>query len=556
MKVGSFELGRTRSFRGAAASSRLARRRMSIGEDLESRQLLASLAPISGLNVPALQGYTLPLDGSGTTDPQTFTASSSNPDIAVSVVSTTFWTVGISYIDPITPSNSFTGTLTFALFGNLTPNTVKMISQFTSDDYYVNTGDFFSRIVSDFALTPYTVIQGGASQPQGDNAPSGQPNTPFANESLQPLALTGFDQLSMANSGGTDSNDTEFFINTGPLDSNLAYQFTVFGQLVSGAGTLEQIADIPVMPSTLTGEDSEPKNPITITSTSLSSSNSNGVVLIDTTQAHPGETAVVNVTATDSATTNITQASRSFTVTVGPYAGSTGAPNTPTINFKPYVSPVSVTTGTYSTAPIQLAAQSTFPVGPVPAPLYVISTRPAHGTLSDFDPATGTVDYTPTPGFMGTDSFQYYAISTGPNTSEPPAGSNEATVTITVNQGFVSLNLVEYGTNSKQKIDQQELIFSGPLKPALAKSKLAYRLIIPNRKGSYTGRGTTTIAIKKVVYDQTDWTVTLTPARPFAPSKKVALIVAGNGKHGLKDIFGHYIAGTGGVSGTDARWIV
>ena len=58
-------------------------------------------------------------------DPQTFSAVSSNPDVPVSIVSATFWTVGVSYTDPTDSNNDFTGSLTFALFGNLTPNTVR-----------------------------------------------------------------------------------------------------------------------------------------------------------------------------------------------------------------------------------------------------------------------------------------------------------------------------------------------------------------------------------------------------------------------------------------------
>jgi cyclophilin family peptidyl-prolyl cis-trans isomerase len=555
MRVGSFEIGRPRSSRSASAASRRALRRSPIGENLEDRQLLAALAPIPALSVPALQGYTLPLDGSGTTDAQTFTASSSNPDIAVSIVSTTFWTVGISYTDPVTSSNSFTGTLTFALFGNLTPNTVKMISEFTNDNYYVNTGDFIPRIVTDFGGTPYTVIQGGATAPQGDEGPSGQPNTPFANENLQQLALTGFDQLSMANSGGTDSNDTQFFINTGPLDSALGYGYTVFGQLVSGAATLADIAAVPVMASSLTGEVSEPQNPITITSTSLSSTNSNGVVLIDTTQAHPGESAVVTVAATDSAGATITQASQSFAVTVGPYAGSTVAGSIPAVDFKPYALPVTATTGSYAPVPIQLAGQGTFPIAPVPAPAYAILSTPAHGTISNFDPATGTVTYTPTPGFTGTDSFTYVAYSNQPNTAVSTASSNPATVTITVTQGGVTLKSVDIFTGARNKVTKIELFWSGPLSPSLASSKAPFRLATANRFGSFTGRGSGSIAIKKVVYDANAWTVTLTPRTLFRRSRNVELLVHGNGSKGLKDTFGDFIAGSGGP-GTDVIEIV
>ena len=134
------------ALRAARRSTRLARQRSPRVEGLEERQLLAALGAIPDLNVPALQGYTQPLDGSGTTDPQTFSATSSNPDISVSIISTTFWTVGVSYTDPSNSHNSFTGTLTFALFGILTPKTVAMITEFTTDGYYTSTSHFINRV--------------------------------------------------------------------------------------------------------------------------------------------------------------------------------------------------------------------------------------------------------------------------------------------------------------------------------------------------------------------------------------------------------------------------
>ena len=115
---------------------------------------------------------------------------------------------------------------------------------------------------------------------------SGQPNTPYANENVQELALTGVDQLALANSGGTDSNDTQFFINTGPADS-LGYNYTVFGQLVAGQTTLTQMAtQVAVQKNPVTGEDSQPVNPLTITSASLSSTSPDGVVILE---HHGGE---------------------------------------------------------------------------------------------------------------------------------------------------------------------------------------------------------------------------------------------------------------------------
>ncbi len=435
------------------------RTRSSFGECLEDRRLLAaSLASIPNVSVPSLQGLTLPLDGSGTPDAQTFSATSSNPDIAVSIASTTFWNVGVSYTDPLNSNNSFSGTLTFGLFGSLTPNTVKMITQFTNDSYYVNSGKFIWRVASNFDETTSAVIQGGAANPQGNIGVSGQPGTPFGNENVQALAPTGSNQLLLANAGGTDSNDVQFFIDTGPLDSQLGYGYTLFGQLVSGAGTLAKIAGVPVTTNDF-GEPSQPVNPITITSTSLSTSNDSGVVLIDTTQAHPGETAIVTVTAHDGSSST----PQSFLVSVGSYAGSTVPSLLEGLNFKPFASPVSISANSNISEPVQLAGQPAEPLNAAPVSSYTILTGPSHGTISDFNPATGKLLYTSAPGFVGTDSFTYTASSSGPNTLEPPATSNPATVTITVTRGYVELNSVEVFTNGRGKDSKIELFWSGPL---------------------------------------------------------------------------------------------
>ena len=69
---------------------------------MEDRQLLAaSLLPIANVSVPALQGYTVPLLASSSdANPQNYVATSSNPDIAVTIPQGNFWTVGVAYTDP------------------------------------------------------------------------------------------------------------------------------------------------------------------------------------------------------------------------------------------------------------------------------------------------------------------------------------------------------------------------------------------------------------------------------------------------------------------------
>ncbi len=395
-------------------------------EALEDRQLLAAtLQSISNLTVPAQQGYTQPLlAATGQTTPQTFTVTSSNPDIAASIIQGQFWTLGVSYTDPNTPANSFTGNLTFQLFNDLTPNTVTMINEFTNDNYYVDTGKYFPRIVTDFGGTSFYVVQGGANSLTGSGS-SGQPGTPFANENVQQLPLSGINQLAMANSGETDSNDTQFFINTGSLNSALGYGYTVFGQMLTGTNTLGQMTQIPVMDNTVTGEDSQPVNPLTITSATLSTTNPNGTLLLDTTQAMAGETSTITVTAHEGTSTT----SESFMVTVGAYGG----PASPTINFRPFANPTTGTVAQNSSGQVQLNGQSGYPNTSTPSTLtYALLSQPAHGTISNFNSSTGTFTYTPDTGYLGGDSLTYQVTATGPETMPATTVSNPGTVTIVV----------------------------------------------------------------------------------------------------------------------------
>ena len=355
---------------------------------LEDRQLLAgSLQAIAPVTVPALQGTTIPLlANTGFGDAQTFTVTSSNPDIAASIASGPFWSLGVSYA-PGT-ANAFTGTLTYQLFQNLTPNTVSEISTLTNDGYYANTGNFFNRIYPGF------VVQGGSPTPNGS-----EPNPPvtFQNEDLQQLAYTGTYQLGMANSGGTDSNSSQFFTTLVPNDAVLGYKYTLFGQLLTGVDTLNKMTSIPRMPNTITGEDTEPDNPLTISSASLSSTNPNGTLILDTTQAKQGETSTITVTAIDS--NGGPNASQSFVVTVGAYSG----PADPTINFKPFASPINTTVAENSSLAGQLVGTNAYPdTGPPVALTYALASAPSHGTVTNFNQTTGKFTYTPAAGFVGT----------------------------------------------------------------------------------------------------------------------------------------------------------
>ena len=523
-----------------------------VAEVLEDRQLLtASLAAIANLSVPAQQGYTLPLDGSGTTDAQNFTITqtSGSPDITASIAQGTFWTINVTYTDPTNSANDFSGPLTFQLFSGLTPNTVNMIQEFTNDGYY--NGKQLTRVATGFPGATDFVVQGGAPNPDGTGS-SGQPGTPFANESLQQLAFTGTDQLGMANAGGTDSNDTQFFITTGSPDAELGYNYTIFGQLVAGASTLAKITQVPVQTNpALDFEDSMPVNPLIMSSVSLSSTNPNGTAIIDTTQATPGETATFQVTATDPA--DGSSVSQSFIVTVGAYAG----PTTPTINFKPFATPVTASVSDGSSTTIALPGQSGDPSTSEPTTLtFSLVSQPVHGTISEFDAATGTFVYTPQPGFTGTDSLQFLVQSGGPPGSLlTPTTSNPATVTIAVRPTptpLVTLNDVTYATNRQHHVTKIFLTFSGTLDATEADETASYHLSTPGKHGSFSAKHARTIKLKASTYDDLE-TVTLVPRKPFALGMKVEVVVYGTGPSALHDSLGRLIDGDhDGVAGGNA----
>ena len=173
----------------------------------------------------------------------------------------------------------------------------------------------------------------------------------------------------MANSGGTDANSNQFFVTTGSPNSEFGYNFTIFGQLVSGQTTLARMTRIPVMTNSFTGETSQPVNPLTITSAAITTTNPDGTVILDTTQATAGETASITVTATDSV--DHTTASQSFQVTVGPYTG----PLSPSINFKPYANPTTASGPEDFAERVQLAGQNTFPDHSDAVPLTLLRFR-------------------------------------------------------------------------------------------------------------------------------------------------------------------------------------
>ncbi len=402
-------------------------------EPLEGRSLMtASLAPIAAVTSPQYQGYQVPLIG-GTTHAQTFTVTSSNSQVRATVAQGQFLTIGVTHASSGAGDPAFTGTMTFQLFQDLTPNTVAKISAlvngtttapnttgptptstgpntlstaataFAGKNYYVPSPAnaatpprVFHRVANGFPDANSYIVQGGSLNGTG----SGQVFlNPFPDEFVQQIAFTGTGQLAMANAG-SDTNDSQFFITTGS-PTFLNYNHTIFGQIVAGQNILAETTQVAKKADT-SGAVTVPVDPITFTQASLSSTSPDGVVHIDTTQAPAGATSTVTVTATD--VTDGTTTTQSFPVTVSafdvtnpsrPFLG----PYDPTINI-----------GRNQTLRLQLTAVATPPSDPVTYTVQGGVTTSATTGVTSFTPvtngtatvsSTGLVTLTPTAGYSG-----------------------------------------------------------------------------------------------------------------------------------------------------------
>ena len=158
----------------------------------------------------------------------------------------------------------------------------------------------------------------------------------------------------------------------------------------------------------VSGDHTYPVSPIVVNSETLSTTNPDGVIHVNATQAQAGETSTITVTATDPSTNT------SQIAVVRGHGRPVDAVGQPTANAQ------SVTTAEATPAAITLTGSD--PNTP-PLPLtYTVTAGPAHGTLSGTAP---NLTYTPDSGYFGSDSFQF-TDSNGTSTS------NAATVSITV----------------------------------------------------------------------------------------------------------------------------
>lgn len=275
-----------RSIRQREQRSRMVRPLLYQTEHLERRDVPATLGAFSNVSVPAYTG--MPITIVGGTNPQNYSVSSSNPNVVPSIVQGQFLTFNISHNssgvgDPQIDNQ----TMTFQLFGQLTPDTVSKISELVTSGFY--SGKNFHRIASGFPDSSTYILQGGSVNGDGTGDVP-RPGFPFPDEFVQSLIFDSKYQLAMANSG-PDTNSSQFFITTGQPQF-LNYKHTIFGQIVEGTSLVDQMTTIKLNGTT-------PVNPVIINSAALSNSNNNGVLLLDATQAVVGQSATITVTATD-----------------------------------------------------------------------------------------------------------------------------------------------------------------------------------------------------------------------------------------------------------------
>ncbi len=356
-------------------------------EALEQRQVLSvSMAPIVGPDlggvfaVPSGKDLYVPLTSVDVGNTVTYTASSSNPNVTVEILSGNP-TLKLDVTGTNSSGQAFSGTLTIQLFEDLAPFTVAQIQSLVDTGFY--DGLRFYRIVPDF------VIQGGAQGLQ--SAPT------FDDEFNVDLTFNSPGMLAMANPGSINSNTSEFFITDidEPLIDTpqyLNFRHSIFGQLTSGFDVYLNIMNA----QGITPTNSSPTSPVTITSATIITDTQNGVVRVSEPNGFTG-TSVITVTANSSDGSSDTQ---NFTIDAAP-ATQTSANQPLILNT---VNDQTTTAG--NAVSFQVSANQIFASTLAFSVTSPNNFRDTPGnvsvTVTQIDDTTATVTLTPAAGFAGT----------------------------------------------------------------------------------------------------------------------------------------------------------
>ncbi|HEX3996988.1 MAG TPA: DUF4082 domain-containing protein [Pirellulales bacterium] len=201
---------------------------------------------------------------------------------------------------------SFSGVIEIELFPTAAPDTVQQIENLVNSGAY--DGIDFYRIVPGFVAQAGL---DGATPPVNADVQTlddeYDPVLPVA-DPAQPLQYTSAGVVGLARTAADDSGSTEFFITTTATSSNLDYQYTVFGQVVSGMNILTDIGNVP----NNVADNNLPYSPVTITEATITADNNNFALGISAPVGTTG-TGSITVTANDG---NGDTTSQTFQVTV------------------------------------------------------------------------------------------------------------------------------------------------------------------------------------------------------------------------------------------------
>ncbi len=147
----------------------------------------------------------------------------------------------------------------------------------------------------------------------------------------------------------------------------------------------------------------------------------------------------------------------------------------------------------------------------------------------------------PGPLAIGSRTYRIQIVNQYGDMSSPsPAG----TITVVGRPApVVTVTSAQDLLNKKHQVSEVVVIFSGAVNTAEADRTSTYHLATPGKGGSYTAKNAGVINLKSASYNPAINIVTLTPARPFALSKPVELVVYASGPNGLRDTLGRYING-------------
>ncbi|MFO0869992.1 MAG: peptidylprolyl isomerase [Pirellulales bacterium] len=316
-------------------------------------------APLENQRLFAGSPLWLPIDGFDESGQDlTYTVTSSDPNlVAASVYS---GTTGLR----MTVTNF--GEMEFRLFDDLVPRPANRVKTLADQGFY--DGITFHRVVNN------GVIQAGDPTATGTG---GSTLGTFDDQFHVDLQHNRTGMLSFAKLAD-DSNNSQFFVTEGP-QRTLDFQHSLFGVLVEGENTRDQISNV------VTDANSQPRTNVTIQTAASFVDRENGVIQLKATEGASG-TADITVTVRDPDNHTL---SRTFRVTVTPDTMNGG----PFLNDLPPIRTSLNTPATFTLTSQDVEGNQV---------TYLASASGSVTSVVAVQATTGVVTATPPAGFIGT----------------------------------------------------------------------------------------------------------------------------------------------------------